>query len=413
MKSVIPVVIASVILSSLVAVPAEGAVKAGAKCKSLNSKTVVKKVTLVCTNLGSKLSWTSGSNVTTYATGPTGRMVYRVIGDKQQRLSSANDWLKADARKEVAFDPIRVAAYKSISGITADPTLANIDFDFFIRPSYPKEVADVVKAQSIKVAAKLSPLLSKRIKLKLILLTEKDQSFIDGQLKEIVPNSNFTGALQNLSYYGTKENFYSRGGTGGGTGWYLPEYNLGYYLGHTSSLATLETFWPEVPPHELAHVLQGALSGGFPGNGYSEGDPRAKWHGHLIEGSANTIGMALGFENLGWYNDEMDSILRENISASAVKARYPMKTIADAVILMKDIERRDNGTSESLSYSAGQIIWEYYIGKYGFTKFVELMKNVPLTDSFNENLKKTIGLDRDGFYEAAAPYMLATWKRLS
>ena len=90
-----------------------------------------------------------------------------------------------------------------------------------------------------------------------------------------------------------------------------------------------------------------------------------------------------------------------------------MKTTANAVALMKEIEKRDTEARNSFSYSAGQIIWEYYIGKYGFSKFIELMKNVPLTDNFSENLKKTIGLDREGFYEAAAPYMLATWKRLS
>jgi hypothetical protein len=254
-------------------------------------------------------------------------LVYRVIDGKQQRLSSANDWLKADSRKDSRFDPIRVAAYKSVTGISADPTLANIDFEYFIRPSYPKEVADVVKAQSIKVATKLSPLLDKKLKIKLILLTEKDKSFIDGELKQIIPNSNFTGALEILSDYVTKERFYARSGPGGGTAGYLPEYEMAFYLGHTSSLATLQTFWPQVPPHELAHVLQGVLAGGFGGNGFGEGDPRAKWHGHLIEGSANTIGMALGFENIGWYSDEMDVLLRHDIRFS--KSKYPMKTNSD------------------------------------------------------------------------------------
>ena len=75
----------------------------------------------------------------------------------------------------------------------------------------------------------------------MILLTEKDKSFIDGDLKQIVPDSNFAGPLEILSDYGTKESFYTRGGTGGGTAGYLPQYNMAYYLGHTSSLATLET----------------------------------------------------------------------------------------------------------------------------------------------------------------------------
>jgi hypothetical protein len=391
--------------------PTYGAAKDGRKCSAVNSKSMVNKVNLVCTLSGSTLKWTKSSNVTTYATGPTGRLVYRVIDGKQQRLSSANDWLKNDSRKDSRFDPIRVAAYKSITGIYSDPSSANIEFEYFIRPSYPKEIADVVKAQSIKVATKLSPLLDKKLKIKMVLLTEKDKSFIDGELKQIIPNSNFTGALEILSDYVTKERFYSRGGTGGGTAGYLPEYEMAYYLSHTSSLATLQTFWPEVPPHELAHVLQGVLAGGFGRNNFGEGDPRAKWHGHLIEGSANTIGMALGFENIGWYNDEMDALLRESIRFS--KSKYPMETNSDAMALMKDIERRDNELRNSLSYSAGQIIWEYYIGKYGFSKFIELMKNVPASENFSTNLMKTIGLDRDGFYEAAAPYVLATWKRLS
>jgi hypothetical protein len=410
MKKQISLVLASTVIGALFSIPAQGAVKVGAKCTTVNSKVVAKKVNLVCSKFGSKLKWVKSSDVTAYATGPTGRLVYRVIDGNQQRLSSAKDWLKTDSRKESEFDPIRVAAYKSIAGLASDPTLANIDFEFFIRPSYPKEIADVVKAQSIKVAAKLSPLLDNKIKIKLILLTEKDKSFINGELKQILPNTNLTGALEILSAYGSKESFYSRGGTGGGTAEFLPEANFGYYVGHTSSFATLETFWPEVPPHELAHILQAVLAGGFRGE-FGEGDPRAKWHGHLIEGSANTIGMALGFENIGWYNDEMDALLRYDISV--VKSKYPMKTKVDAVALMKDIERRDNDFRNSLSYSAGQIIWEYFIGKYGFNKYIELMKNIPLTENFNENLKKTIGIDREAFYEAAAPYMLATWKRLS
>lgn len=413
MKKTLAAFVTVLFITSSFPLPANAAAKAGGVCPALGKVITISGNKLICSKSGSKLNWTASANVTTYATGPTGRMVYRIVRDRQERLSSANDWLKSDVRKEADFDPIRAAAYKSISGLAIDSKLTNIEFEFFIQASYPKEVGRVLKAQSIKIATKFSPLLDTKIKLKLILVTEKDQSFIDGELKQIVPNVDFTGSLQNLSSYGSLRDFYSRAGTGGGTAGYLPESKTGYYLGHTSSLATLKTFWPQVAPHEMAHVLQGVLAGGFEGNGYGEGDLRAKWHGHLIEGSANTIGMALGFENLGWYSDEMDSILRTSITNKVVKSRYPMKTITDAVLLMKEIEKRESGYKETLSYSAGQIIWEYFIGKYGFDKFVELLKNVPLTESFDENLEKTIGLNRDEFYEAAAPYLLATWKRLS
>jgi len=410
MKKLTSIVFVLTLVATAFSIPAQAATKIGAPCSTVNVKTVANKVNLVCAKSEGKLKWTKPLDVTTYAIGPTGRMVYRVINGNQQRLSSANDWLKSDARIATAFDPIRVAAYKSINEIASDPNAANINFEYYIRPSFPKDIASVIKEQSKKVATKLSPLLDKKISIKLVLITEKDRAFINGEMKQILNNADLTGALEILSAYGTKQSFYSRGGTGGGTAEYLPQANFGYYVGHTSSLATLETFWPEVPPHELAHILQAVLAGGFRGE-FGEGDPRAKWHGHLIEGSANTIGMALGFENIGWFNDEMDTLLKDSIRFS--KLKYPMKTNADAVAMIKDIERRDNDLRNSLSYSAGQIVWEYFIGKYGFGKFIELMKNVPLTDNFSENLKKTIGLDREGFYEAAAPYMLATWKRLS
>ena len=412
MKKPTLIVFVLALIVSVFSAPAQAATKVGSACSTLNVKTVSNKVNLVCAKSGSKLQWIKSLDVSTYAIGPAGRMVYRYKSGKQERLSSANDWLKSDSRKSTSFDPIRSAAYKSIANVVMDKSASNFEFEYIIRPSFPKDIANAIKEQSKQVALRLSPVFDKKVKIKIILLTEKDKTFIDGDLKELVGNSDLTGALQILPDYVTKQRFYSRGGTGGGTAEFLPQLNFGYYVGHTSSLATLETYWPEVPPHELAHILQSVLSGGFAvNNGYGEGDPKAKWHGHLIEGSANTVGMALAFENLGWYSDEMDAILRYDISVA--KSKYPMKTNADAVALMKDIERRDNDFRNSLSYSAGQIIWEYFIGIYGFDKFVELMKNVPLTDNFNENLKKTISLDREGFYAAAAPYLLATWRRLS
>ena len=210
--------------------------------------------------------------------------------------------------------------------------------------------------------------------------------------------------------YVTLERFYSRSGTGGGTAAYLPEKGYGYYIGHTSSLAKLNTYWPEVAPHEMTHVMQSVLANGFGGE-YGEGDPRAKWHGHLIEGSANTFGMALGFDQLGWYSDEMDVLLKNNIRA--YKGTYPMRNIDDALFLVKEIEKRDTQARGELSYGAGQFVWEYFVGKYGADKFIELLRNVPKTASFDQNIKQTIGIEKSEFYQGAAEYLLTAWKRLS
>lgn len=370
-------------------------------------------VKLVCVRVDKSLQWTSAPAPLSRAFGPAGRLQYRYINGKQERLNSKKQFVAIDKRGTANFHPLRVAAYKSIRSLKSDTSLSNINFEYIIQPNFPAKIAEVIKAQSATTASYLSPLLDKKLEVKLVLVTEKDKEFIGGQLNEIIPHPDWLGALRIIDDYGSIDSFYSRSGTGGGTAFYLKQKGYAYYLGHTSSLATLETYWPEVAPHEMAHVIQGVLSGGEDPSTqqFGEGHPQSKWTGHLIEGSANTLGMAIGFETLGWYSDEMDHILRQDISR--LNSEVKMKTNADAINLMKRIEKRSDDVSSGLSYSAGQFLWEYFVGKYGAPKLMELYKNIPLSDNFSTNINETIGISKDQFYKDAAPYLLANWQRLS
>ena len=408
-RGIVAILTAGLTLTSAAAHSATPA-KVGSKCERTDEVRKSGSLKLVCVTSSDKLIWVKSSDVTSYSQGPTGRLVYRYVNGRQERLSTYRDWIVKDSRPVKSFDAIRVSAYNSIRSLAVDKTHKNIQFEYIIRPSYPKEISTAVKNQAIEFAKRLSPLLSKKTSIKLILITEKDRKFIDSELGKIVPNQNWQGALQILSDYDTLEKFYSRSGTGGGTASFLPELGYGYYIGHTSSLAKMDTYWPEVAPHEMAHVMQALLANGFNSN-FGEGDARAKWHGHFIEGSANTFGMALGFDQLGWYSDEMDILLRNNIRA--YKSQYPMKTIDDAIFLIKEIEKRDTPARAELSYPAGQFLWEFFIGKYGVEKYIALLKNVPKSESFDQNIKQTIGVEKGQFYKDAAVYLLASWKRLS
>ena len=344
------------------------------------------------------------------AIGPAGGYVYRYVANKQQRKDANNKWQSKDSRKENSFDPIRVAAYKSIYSLQTDPQAANIKFEFQVRPGYPKAIEQIIRLQLTKIASRFSPILSKPETVKVIMVTEKDKNWTKTDLTEIIPENDYIGALEILDWYNTKDRFRTRGGTGGGVAGYLPNKGYAYYLSHTSTFATTETYWPEVPPHEFTHVMQGLLAGGFQSQ-FGEGDPQAKWHGHLIEGSANTLGMALGFETLGWYSDEMDRLLKRD--SQNMRSWRKMNTQEDAVAFIKAIESRNSQESFEFSYSAGQFVWEYFIGKYGADKFIEFLKNIPKTANFNENLKTTIGKDREAFYQEAGAYLLKNWQRLN
>ena len=181
----------------------------------------------------------------------------------------------------------------------------------------------------------------------------------------------------------------------------------------------MQTYWPEVAPHEMTHVVQGFFANGFASN-FPDGHPKAKWSRHLIEGSANTVGMGLGFSQLGWYSDEMDNLLADSIdygrseNSSTFDKSFPMKDVKDSVSLIQQMEATGPGYSviSDLSYSAGQFVWEFYIGNYGFNKYIELLKSLN-GSSLDEGLKKTIGKSKDEFYQEAAPYLLSNWQKLS
>lgn len=409
MKRTVSLFLMGALTLSLIPPTANAATVSGSKCKRVNESMVVGNEKIYCVNSGTSLVWVKAADITDYARGPAGRLVYRYIAKKQERLSIHKDWIKSDSRGKESFSAIRVAAYKSIRAMQIDADYKNIEFEFVVRPSYPKDLANVITLQSKEFAKRLSPLLSKKLLIKLVLLTEKDKKFIDTELPNIVPKQDWQGALNNTAYYGTLEKFYSRGGTGGGTASYLQEQGFAFYIGHTSSLAKLDTYWPEIAPHEMVHVLQGVLANGFDGK-FAEGDPRAKWHGHFIEGSANTFGMAMGFDQLGWYSDEMDLKLRSSIYS---KGTYTMKNLDDAIFVINEIEKRDTAVRDDLCYSAGQFVWEYFVGKYGADKFIELLRNVQTTESFDANIKKTIQISKKDFYKGAAEYLLASWTRLS
>jgi hypothetical protein len=352
----------------------------------------------------------SNSKSVTPAIGPTGGYIYRYVANQQQRKSINNKWQSRDSRKENSFDPIRVSAYKSINSLPGDSNISNIKLDYIVKPGYPKQIEQIVRLQVNKVAARFSPLLSKKETAKIIMITEKDKIWVKNELPSIVPPEYYGGSIEILDWYNTKDRFYSRLGTGGGIAYFIADKGYAFYISHTSSLATMETFWPEVPPHEFSHALQGFLTNGYTDR-YPNGHPDSNWNGHLVEGSANTLGMALGFENIGWYSDEMDKLLKLDMQRSRSLPR--MKNLQDAVDLIKAMEQRNSDGSSQFVYSGGQFVWEFFIGTYGIEKYIALLKNMPSSANFNENLKATIGKDREAFYQEAGAYLLKNWQRLS
>jgi hypothetical protein len=399
------------------------AVKAGGICTKLNATSTSGGYKFTCIKSGKKLVWNKGVKITTATPtqsakplsnlpgkGRAGRFEYRYPEGVIQRKNIDGIWRIDDSRTNSDFDAIRVAAYESIRGVTNSSQELKIQVREHIADNFPKELAAIIRLQIAEVNQRISKYLPKLMPLDLVLVTEKDTSFVENVVPTLISKNYYGNNLDILTSYLDPQGFYSRSGTGGGTAGYQSEKESAYYLGNTASYADVTTFWPEVAPHETAHAIQFFLSGGWV-NSEPEGSANAKYTGHLIEGSANLIGMAIAFPNIGWYSDEMDKILKDDISS--YKTWNPMRNVDDAVTLLQNIESRQTDQTAAFCYSAGQILWEYYVGTYGFSKLLELFQNISKTSSFNENLEYTIGIDKKTFYQDAAPYMLRTWNRLN
>jgi hypothetical protein len=50
------------------------------------------------------------------------------------------------------------------------------------------------------------------------------------------------------------------------------------------------------------------------------------------------------------------------------------------------------------------------MGKYGFTKYLQLIKNSGKYMEFSDNLIATVGVDQGRLLEDAAPYVYSQWK---
>ena len=338
------------------------------------------------------------------------RYIYRYQNGVMQRKNVDGKFVSADTRKESAFDPIRVAAYNSVMQTIAGKNSSNLNVKYVIRPNYPATLSAAIKLSFDKTVKQFGDYFPAGTPVTVIMVTEKDKDFIQKELPSIV-DQNATGDVwQFASRYLTKSEWENSSASGGGSASFFrgPEQSKGgFYLSHTASYATMDTYWPEVAPHEFTHILQGVFVKDLSFN--SPEEYQKKLPQHYVEGSANTLGHILAYPNLGWYSDDADLTIKRY--SGGVKRWKPVNTPANMVDLLVATEKGTPDQAFEASYSIGQLFYEWLIGTYGFDKFITLIKNIGPTSSFDENMKTTYGITKAQAYEKAAPYMLRAWKK--
>lgn len=431
-------IVASIFLStSFVAV---AAVKAGSACTKLGATSTSAGKKYTCIKSGKKLVWNKGvavvkpkpvatstptpvaspTPVATQTPTPTptpakdlnrgylrsNQFMYRISnGVLERRIYESNDYTTIDTRPESQFDPIRVKAYKEITGLQATAGHPRTEILYSITENYPKDHAEAIKLGVKFAAEKFNLLFDENIKTSVVLVTEKDKDYVSNNVGQLSRPQDVAGTLANLERYapnstavGSGSASFNRRGTGfvGGT-----------YVGTFPSFLNIDYLWPEIATHEMAHVLQMFY--------ISKADYRSEEAFfkaapvHFTEGSANTIGHALAVQNLGWYSDESDYTIKRYMSG--FRGNNKMETEAEVLEMLEKTITRSDPQFADMAYPVGQVLWEYIIGTYGFDSFLKFLKNVAVLPSYEENIKAVTGLSKIELYKSAAPYIIATWKR--
>lgn len=426
----------------------EAAIKSGDSCKKLGSTATFKSTQFKCVKIKGKLIWTlinqpkviptasptvsstiSSSPTPTTGVSPSPSMTvipvpspsesystrdqiklgnfitYRLVDGKLERKSDNGEFFQSDSRKEIAFSPIRVKAFEEMTSILKTPNHPNVNFVWDIRPSFPSPIKEF-KIQKAKEAAEIfNALFTSPITVKAMLATEKDVDYPP------VRNQYFGDTAEQLKRVGLinkKDQLIWI--TGGGGYWSTEGQTIGRFFLGTPSDAEPKDYspeWIQLSVHEFFHIVQQYLV--FPMVTEAQADFNVKVPNHFREGAANFVGYVLSTPNLGWYSDAMDvSLIRY---WNGIGNWMPAKTENDIVNLLKATESREDPKAFEIGYPLGSIFYEWIVGKYGYSKFIELSKVMGTSPNFSSATKKVFGMAKEDLYAEAAPYILSVFNR--
>ncbi len=331
---------------------------------------------------------------------------FRFVDNKLERLSKDNIYYKEDLRQKEAFGSIRVKAYESFRQFSQQLKSEKFVADKVVLSNFPKEISrysiDQVEGSLSLWGAKFK----NDSNLRLLLATELDDEYMAGKGREFVTSlDNFNQIKSINAQFGfpwitgevrssrSQENFRST------------------MLLATNSFAKteqMETGWIQVPAHESFHVVFDYYMSQKPIQ--SEGEYLERAPQHLIEGAANYYGYSYAMPNLGWYSDALDiSLIQIWNSLNGWKS---VNSKEDVVELLYATERSTPQAAFDASYAVGSLFAEWIVGNFGIESFIKIVQNVSLGYSFNENLKQSLGIEKDVAYKKSASYILNIFRRL-
>jgi hypothetical protein len=95
---------------------------------------------------------------------------------------------------------------------------------------------------------------------------------------------------------------------------------------------------------------------------------------------------------------------------------FKITTVTDAIRVIKAtqsyVDNADNARTQA-GYPVGQLLYEFYLSKYGFQKYIDLHIQLELLRKYDQAFAATIGKTAEEFYIDAAPYVLEAFNAIN
>lgn len=331
---------------------------------------------------------------------------FRFVNEKLERLSSDGIYYKEDLRPKEVFDPIRVKAYEDFRKFFEQSKTQIFNADKIVLPNFPKEISRYSIDQVEGSLSLWGEKFRNNSNLRLLLATELDDEYMTSKGREFVTTlDNFNRIKSINQQFGfpwiTGEVRSSRN---------QENFRSTMILATNSFARTeqMETGWIQVPAHESFHVVFDYYMSQKPVQ--SEAEYMDRVPQHFIEGAANYYGYSYAMPNLGWYSDALDIAFIQ--IWGSLNGWKSVNSREDVVELLYATERSTPQAAFDASYAVGSLFAEWIVGSFGIEAFIKIVQNNALGYSFNENLKQSLGIEKDVAYKKSAPYILDIFRRL-
>jgi len=397
--------------------------KPGSTCSKQGITKTYKGKKYTCVKSGKKLIWDKG--VVIKSPTPTPSTSLSPTPTPSTSLSPTPTQSTSPTPTKSAYNQYeltKIRAFQNIISSLSEDSLKNVLLNYKISESFPDELASLYRNQVEYASQLYGSFFKKPEKINIYLYTEKDEKYLLSEKLFAQDAANYARWFKAWSAGVDREHNL------GLAAWYMDYPTPGEWQGHAGLIVysgatsiSLRKYAIQVMPHEYWHVVQ---------DYYFRKDWEQVWQKRpnktiegqdfydlyfpptFREGSANTISFALASKSESDYLDLYRYFIEEKKNQTEVKVFSTLKSTTAVETALKNMENRRNfADAHEASYAIGSLLYEWVIAEFGFDAYRKLIENQLIGNSFEDNVKASLGLSTQELYKRAAPHILAAFQQ--